>query len=843
MVGMVIVSHSRQLAEAACRLAKGVGKQELPIAFAGGAGDDHQDLGTDATDIMDAVNQVNSGDGVVVLMDLGSAVLSARLAQQMLEDDVPDIRLCPAPLVEGAVAAAVQIGAGAKIDAVCEEAKSALAAKQREMADGDDQDSPAPAGGAAASGDAGAVPADALLYRFTMDDPNGMHTRPAAEFVKAVAPFTSEVRIRNGLAGGAFANGRSLNQIALSNIRRGDISEVAVWGDQAAETVDAIKKLVADVYHGREVDSLPATASAAPDTDQPPPSTEPTLAQLAPGVALGVLFLEENASAPLPAEKVADPEAEIKRLDDAVSAVHDEIFSRKNLLGDDRQKEAAIFDAQLLLLADQETLDAVRADIRGNSQDAASVYQRHMLALADSYRSLPDAYMRERAADIGGVSSRVLAILRGKKSVDTSTMTDVVVWADEVSPALVGRWNEGQLAGILTREGGLTSHVAILAKAMGVPAIMGYAPPAGAETGQPIALDANTLEVAMNPDAATREKFEQRRAAWREELARDLADSRGEALSRDGEHVPVWANVGDIATAEAAVKNGAEGVGLLRTEFLFLDRKLPPDEDEQTDQLARILKPFAGLPVTVRTLDAGGDKAMPWLKMPAEANPFLGVRGVRLVMRHPDLFKSQLRAILRSGHDAGVDDLRVMVPMIATLEEVDFAKTTLETAHKELEAERRAHAWPVQFGIMVETPAAAFQSEKLAERVDFFSIGTNDLTQYVMCAERGSKELANLADGLHPAVLAAIALIVAGAEKCGVDVAVCGELAGDPLAAPALAALGAGHLSMNASAIGKAKRAIRNCDVKALAEKMGSFMAMENAKQVRETLTDHAAHS
>jgi phosphocarrier protein FPr len=829
MVGLVLVSHSRQLAEAACRLAKGVGQQNLPIAFAGGVGDDRQELGTDATDIMDAINQVNAGDGVVVLMDLGSAVLSARLAEQMLEGDVPDIRLCPAPLVEGAVAAAIQIGVGANMDTVYDEAKNALGAKVREIA-GDEAGQEAPAGDAASGSKDASVPADALLYRFTLDDPNGMHTRPAADFVKAVGGFQSEVRIRNLLADGPFVNARSLNRIALSAIRRGDISEVALWGPQAAETLDAVKKLVADVYHGREVQNPPVLKA---EPAQAAAAQNAPLVRLSSGVALGTLYMEEDFSARLPRLKADDPEKEVARLDSAVAKVHGALDGRKKALGDDRQKEAAILDAQRLILDDAEVLDEIRAAIRKNSQDAASAYQQRMLALADSYRALPDAYMRERAADVDGVAGQVLAALAGKDAADVSSLSDVIIHAPEVSPALVGRWSGEQLKGILTREGGLTSHVAILAKAMGIPALMGYTPPAGSASGQKIALDANRLEVIVDPTLAEVADFEKRREVWRERLARDLADSKGTAVTEDGVRVPVWANIGDIASAEAAVKFGAEGVGLLRTEFLFLDRRLPPDEDEQTQQLVRLVSLFASLPVTIRTLDAGGDKAMPWLEMPPEANPFLGVRGVRLVMRYPDLFKSQLRAILRAGGEAGAADLRVMVPMVSTLEEVDFAKTLLETAHRELMTERRVHRWPVRFGIMVETPAAVLRADKLGERVDFFSIGTNDLTQYVMCAERGSKELASLSDGMHPAVLTAIALVASGAGRTGTEVAVCGEMAGDPVAAVALAALGVHHLSMNASSIGPVKRAIRKSRVGDLSDAAGRALGLSSAKEVR----------
>lgn len=824
MVGLVFVSHSRQLAQAVCHLAKSVSQASLPLDFAGGTGENHEELGTDATDIMDAITRVYSDDGVLVLMDLGSAVLSARLAQQMLEDDCPKVRLCPAPLVEGGVAAAVQIGAGARLEDVYAEAKSALEAKFREL------EEPAGDTAQAMGSDTETPPPDALLYRFYMDDPNGMHTRPAAEFVKAVSGFPASVLLRNAARNLPFAGGKSLNKISMSNIQQGDLVEVAIWGPEAQNTLESVKTLVRDVYHSREVAGVPAEKPQ----QQTGKKEEKTagLVRLSPGVALGTLYTPEHSFSVLVPHTVPDVEAEAARLDAAVAEAQRIIAGQKALFSQDMRDEAAIIDAQLLMLSDAETLSEVKEKIRRDHTDAASTYQQKMLTVAEGLRSLDNEYMQQRAGDVDGVAEQVLYALAGKTPPDVSQLTDVIIWAHEVTPTFVSRWSQSQLKGILTEKGGASSHVAILAKALNIPAITGYALPEGAGTGTPVLLDADAGEVILNPSEAQLADFSQRYSVWKNSVAKDFADSQGEAVTLDGVHVPVLANVGDLETAKAAAQNGAEGIGLLRTEFLFMNRRAAPTEEEQLGLLSKIFQPFAALPITVRTLDIGGDKSTPWLDMPEENNPFLGVRGVRLYMRRPEVFKTQLRAILRAGHGY---DIRLMIPMISVPEEVVFARNTLQNAHAELLEQGLAHCWPLRFGIMIETPAAMLQAEKLAAMVDFFSIGTNDLTQYVMSAERGSKDLASLSDGMHPAVLQAIGMVAEGAAKHATELAVCGEMAGDPVAAKALLGLGVEHLSMNAPAIGKVKNTIRRIAIKdmvVLAEKAKKEQTAADARRL-----------
>jgi len=292
----------------------------------------------------------------------------------------------------------------------------------------------------------------------------------------------------------------------------------------------------------------------------------------------------------------------------------------------------------------------------------------------------------------------------------------------------------------------------------------------------------------------------------------------------------VAANVGSLATARAAMLNGAQGIGVLRTEFLYLDRDTPPSEEEQMSVLQEISRILEKQPVIVRTLDVGGDKALRYVQMAQEANPYLGVRGLRLSLRMPGLFLTQLRAILRAGVDC---PLQVMFPMVTSLEEVSQARALLEQAHHSLETEELDHRWPIETGIMIEVPAAALISSRLAPYIDFFSVGTNDLTQYTLAAERGNRDLADLADALHPAILRLIKLVTEAAHQHGKWVGVCGEVAGDPQAAPLLVGLGVDELSMNPSDIPEVKRAIREVDFEKAQEVAKEALACESAAQVR----------
>jgi phosphoenolpyruvate-protein phosphotransferase len=397
--------------------------------------------------------------------------------------------------------------------------------------------------------------------------------------------------------------------------------------------------------------------------------------------------------------------------------------------------------------------------------------------------------------------------------------------------------NRQVVLGLCTGDGGLTSHTAIIARAIGLPAVVGLGQAwEDVCDREPLIVDGGAGVVLASPDEATKREYGRRLQAWRKAGDTARAASHGPAVTRDGRRVEVVANVGSVTTAQAALDNGAEGVGLLRTEFLFLDRISPPDEEEQYAAYRGIADVMDQLPVVVRTLDVGGDKPPAFLDLPTELNPFLGWRGVRISLARPDLFKVQLRAILRAG--AG-RNLKIMFPMVTTVDEAREARRLVEVCRQELVSEGAAVADRTEVGIMVEVPSAAIMADLLAAEVDFFSLGTNDLTQYTLAVDRCNARVAPLYDWLHPAVLRLVKMVIDGGHRAGKWVAMCGEMAGDRKAIPLLLGLGLDEFSANPAAIPAAKELIRRLDVSAMTVLAQRALNVASAAEVH-TLVDQA---
>jgi phosphocarrier protein FPr len=822
LVGLVLVSHCRDLALATARLARQVSSAvNIPVAAAGGAGDDHGELGTDAMDIMEAVESVYSGDGVLVLMDLGSAILSAKTALEFLDGEKAGrVRLCSAPLVEGAVAAAVQIAIGGSLEAVGQEAYAALAPKQLDLGD-----VPADGGGDEHAGDDAAF----LSFKFISRLKNGLHARPAAMLVNAAARFNAEVRVKNISRHRGPEPARSINRLALLGVLLGDEVEVQAAGNDAEEAIAALQKLSEDNFG-----ETPAALKTAPA------GGDGKLLSLAPGIGIGRLYREKGLAA-CPKCAVSDAEAEIRRFEAAIAHVETEIEGREaHLLQTGRADEAGIFTAQKLILMDGDVIDGVKKAIAREKLDAAYIYQQTMGKLAEDYRSLPGNYLPQRAADINDVAGGVIAALTGGGGAEAGDFEDIILAAKEVQPSMIVRF-EKRIRGVLAETGGETSHAAILAKTLGIPAISGCRLDENTPDGTLIVVDGTNCQVTVNPDSRTeadfKAKIEAKITAWEEKKRRDLEDSKKEAVTADGIKIYIRANVGEKRDAAQAVRYNAEGAGLLRTEFLFLSGTAAPGEETQEAMLKEILAFFPDDPVTIRTLDIGGDKPLPWLDQPVEENPFLGIRGIRLCRRERELFTVHLRSILRAAIGFKI---KIMSPMISTVEEVCFCKESLEAAHESLQKEGRPHLWPVPFGIMVETPAAVMMADRLAGAVDFFSIGSNDLSQYVMAAERGNAALSQLANAHQAAVLRAVNMTAVAARKAGIPVSVCGEMAGDPALSVALIGMGITELSMNPGAMGGVKRAITGISQKEAEKKARACLECSVLDEVMNILTDRS---
>ncbi len=822
MVGIVVVSHSDELAQGVVAVAREMGGSGLALEAAGGTSDAGV-LGTDAERVREAIERAMSDDGVLVLMDLGSALMSAEFAVELLGETAGKVLLSEAPLVEGAVAAAAAASGGASLEEVAAEARGALAMKSAQLGVAEDGGPPAaPAPEAAPAADAEA----SIRVRNAI----GLHARPAARFVETVRGFDADVFVAKA-GGGAPVRATSLTNVVALGARFGDTLLVSASGAQAREAIAALEAL-ADEGFG---DGLaPATApspptrrgSAAPRTPTmttvpaPPDGTLTGVAASA-GVAVGPAHHLHGAFEP-PPERPAD-DRESARLHDAIEAAKRAIAQdRETVAARAGQAEAAIFDAHLVLLDDEALLDPAQRAIEAGATAERAFYDA-AAEVAGRYRSLEEPLLQERATDVLDVGRRVIGELTGEPE---HRSTEGIVIAGELTPADAAKLDPALVTGIATAHGTATAHAAILARALGLPAVVGLGESVLAiPEGTALLLDGEAGTVQVDPpDEVLAEAAERRdRAAQRSARARERAQEPG--ATRDGTRIEVFANIGSVAQATEAVELGAEGVGLLRTEFLFLDRPELPSEEEQAETLREIAVALQGRPLVVRTLDAGADKPLPALPMPPEANPFLGVRGLRLTLERRDVLATQLRAILRV---AAEHPIKVMLPMVATLDEIRAAREVLDQARSETGIEA-----PLEFGIMVEIPAAALTAGLLAEHVDFFSLGTNDLTQYTMAAERGDERLAPLLTGPQPGVLRLVQATVAGAQAHGRWVGVCGELAGDPPSAVLLAGLGVTELSMAPALVPEVKEALRSVDLAEAQEAARRALTVDSASTAR----------
>jgi phosphocarrier protein FPr len=749
-----------------------------------------------------AIERALGPDGVLVLMDLGSAVMSAEMAAEMIaaEHDA-EVVLCEAPLIEGAVAAAARAGAGAALAEVATEARAALGMKAAQLG------IELGAGGAAAEAGPPADDALAVQARLHVGNALGLHARPAARFVETVARFDAAVSVQDENSGRGPADARSLSGLVMLAARQGDTLLVRAGGPEAADALEALAALAADGF-GDGLDAA-GPAAAGPPEPEPAAASEPPAAgarlsgvAVAPGIVIApARRLTAPARPAVPDTPPGDPADERARLDAALAAArHDVQGARDDVAGRAGGGEAAIFDAHLLLLDDAALLEPARGAIDAG-RSAARAWSDAAAATAESYRSLDDPYLRERAADVQDVGDRVLRHLVGAAAPVAAPSEPGVLVVGDLTPGEAAALDPQFVQGLVLAHGGATSHAAILSRALGIPSVAGLgAGVLAIAEGTPLVLDgaAGTLEVDPAPERLA--ELQRAREAAQERHRHALEHARAPARTRDGTTIEVMANVGAPKDAAAAVGLGADGVGLLRTEFLFLDRDDAPSEEEQVAVYEEIAAALEGRPLVLRTLDAGADKPLRFLPQEPEENPFLGVRGVRLTLGHPDLFATQLRAALTVARRFPV---QVMFPMVATLAEFRAARGLLETA-------RAAVGGPeIPVGVMVEVPAVALAAERFAREADFLSIGTNDLTQYTMAAERGNDALSGLLAGPQPPVLRLVAAVAEGAAAHGRWAGVCGELAGDPAAAVLLAGLGIRELSMAAPLIPAVKEALR----------------------------------
>jgi phosphotransferase system enzyme I (PtsI) len=557
---------------------------------------------------------------------------------------------------------------------------------------------------------------------------------------------------------------------------------------------------------------------------------------VSPGYAVGrVLRIRSRGPAEKRTVGAAQVSAEAARLSRALAAAEQEIGRiAAGLRQRGLEQEAEIVGSQLLLLHDEELIGRALALVSEERRNAEAAMQQAADEAASLIESLDDPYLRERAVDIRDAASRVIGHLQGEGEMNSRSGGEpAIVVAEELTPTQTAQLDLAAVAGIVTIGGGAASHSAIIARSLGIPAVAGAGEAlAQLENGAVVAVDGSAGRVVVGPPKEMAEEFAARRGRHLDKLERYAAYVRRETVTSDGVRVLLAANIGAPHEAEFARGRGAEGVGLFRTEYLFMGRSELPAEDEQFEAYRAAVRAFEGTggAVVIRTMDIGGDKELPLLGLPKEDNPFLGFRAIRIGLERPELLKTQLRAILRAS---AYGDVKVMFPMIATLAEWRAADRLLAEARAELAAAGAQMAECVERGMMIEVPAAALLADRFAREADFFSIGTNDLAQYTMAANRMNGKVAHLGDPLHPAVLRLIDGVIRAAHRHGRRVAMCGEMAGDLYAVPLLLAMGLDEFSLSSIAIARTRALLAQLSRAGLTELPEAALELDSAEEVR----------
>ena len=833
MVGLVLVSHSRSLAEAVADLLRRIVGPDLPVACSGGVGDDRTLLGTDAIDIQEAIASVYSEDGVLILMDMGSALLSAETAKEFLNPGQQDrVRLTSAPMVEGGMAAAVQANLGASLDAVANAALQGLLLKQDQVQDGPPSAPPA--------SPAPNLPANEILD-MTIRNPHGLHLRPAAVLIKTLAGFPGEVMIENRTAGRGPILARSLVDVARLQIHEGDSVRFSISSPNPQPVIESIRSLVESQFGEADQPIPPKEAEGGPDLTQP--------FGVSRGIAIGRPVLLDAIVTSVPTyrvESVSDISREVEKLRaalaEAIGAFDNRIDRLKASLA---RQELDIFDAQRMIFADPTILKEVQAAIQEQHLNAAAAWQAILSRYAADQEKSDDPYLRARSADFREVGRTVVAHLvddkNGSGLPDEAFADPTLLVCEELTPTLAERFRRLSIAGVIQLGGGPTSHGAILARALGLPAVGGARKHLERlRIAQQVAIDGSEGSLWIDPPSDLLAELVARQKVERSESQRAIEESQGLAITKDDILIQVGGNAGAAEDISSARSNGAEFIGLFRSEFLFQAFDQVPDEDQQLAAYRQALAPAeGGFPVTVRLLDVGGDKPLKFLPQAKEANPFLGVRGIRLLMTNRRFFRSHLRAILRLPDSFRV---QLLIPMITDVSEILATRILLGEIADELTKAKIPHQWPIPVGAMIETPSAALLIDQLLPHLDFVSIGTNDLTQYVLCAERGSALLSAFADALHPAVLRICEEVIRAAQKGGKKASVCGEIASDPEALPIWLGLGLREFSVTAAAIPAIKALVRKLRLSEIAmqwaSKRLSFQGPSDVRMFWRSLTN-----
>ncbi len=649
----------------------------------------------------------------------------------------------------------------------------------------------------------------------------GMHARPATAFADIAGQFESDIRVQYGPR---IANGKSMAAILKLGTPGGQAIRIIASGPDAEAALKALKEAV-----DSGLGDVEETREAVTEADKWVPVSGGhalTGVSASPGIAIGPVYQFQTTHIVVE-DKPQDPEAEKLALKRAIATANEQITDIYDQVSKQSGKgQAAIFRAHLALLNDSEIFQEVSTHIEAG-HSAAWAWQNAIERRSMELKQIENERLAERAADLHDIGQRVLRLLAGAEH-GAPRLPDhpVILVADDLTPSDTAQLDPKRILGLCTASGGPTAHTAIIARSLDIPCVVG----AGAAilevtSEQTCILDGSAGKLYIEPNAEDVESAKGFQVDLGTRRNEEYATRYEPAVFTDGHRVEVVGNIGKAAEAAAAVEAGAEGIGLMRTEFLFLDRDTPPSEDEQYEAYSEMTRALNGLPLILRTLDIGGDKIASYISLAKEENPFLGVRGIRLCLRQPGIFLPQLRAIYRASTTGPI---KIMFPMISTLEDLHEAKQVAEQVRQELGVP------PVEIGIMVEVPSTVLMAAEFAKHVDFFSVGTNDLTQYTLAMDRMHAALAKNVDGLHPAILRMIDMTVRAAKGAGKWVGVCGGVAGDPLGAAILSGLGVTELSMSLPSIAAVKsslRKIKRADAEKLARRA---LACSTAAEVRQ---------
>jgi multiphosphoryl transfer protein len=824
MVSIVIVSHSAKLAEGVRELALQMSQNKVKVFAAGGIDDASNPIGTDPFKIQEAIEMAYSDMGILVLMDIGSAIMNTEIATEMLPDAIRSkVLLCEAPLVEGAIAAVAQSMVGSSLEVVAKEAKNALLGKIALL------------GHAPIVEDITIAPKiNGRKIELIVPNKLGLHARPSVKLVSLINKFETEVGV--SVHKKPFVSARSISQVGTLGAKQGD---TLIFSVEQAQEFDALAQALlafaADNFGDNDTLIVPKNnAVKIVETVRNNKTIEGLAASS--GIAIGKTKLMENVSVIIEKSQTNDILNEIRLFRAAMGRVSQEMTQLQQKTKTQYSAEyAEILEFHIMLLNDETTRKDVENRITQDSVVAAYACTKIFEDLELKYTKMEEIYFRERASDIVEIKNKVVDALLGSPIKEIILDEPCILVVDDIGPAQTLSLDTDKILGILSKKGGETSHATILARSLGIPAIIGIGDALDAlKNNELIGMDGSTGKVWVekkNPE----EVAELYRVKTKNDgiLNEKRLKTKLPAVSLDGNLYHVFANISSPKEAKLAFENGAEGVGLFRTEFLFMNRNSPPTEEEQYGIYKQVCENMQGLPITIRTLDVGGDKPIPYLDIPKEINPFLGLRGIRYCLFNTDLFKTQLRALCRISADY---DISIMYPMIGVLEEVLAANKILKEVRADLTKEGILFSTEMKIGIMVEVPSVIFQIKDIAPEIDFLSIGSNDLTQYLLALDRENLNVSTHFSALHPAVLSALRKIMTDADDVGLEVSICGELARNHQATRLLAAIGIKKFSMSSPVIPEIKEVIRQLNLSKIKETLGDYTKWTELSAVEKAL-------